>query len=543
MVRSRSSSSSSVLGYLRTARWPVVLAASLAMVSSAARSQQEVPTTLPVEIQRSLRTVNGKDIIAYAKVLSDPRLRGRRASSTGAHKAAKYVADEFRRLRLRPGGSAGSFYQVFKIRLGYRITSELAVRIGKTRIGEFKRGHDYMPVHLPDGKADVDAECVLVGYGISAKNLNFDEYDKLDVKGKVVIVFSGVPWLASAEPWLNLKTEASRFGTIEYKAQNAAAHGAACLFVVDNPAGWRKETGIPERLRIPDTSWPLKAEIPVVHVTREFLSDVAKMSLAELRMLAADIRRQRSGESMPLRGRRIRFKASISGKARLGRNIIGVLPGRDGALKSQAVVIGAHYDHLGEGEEGTIFFGANDNAAGVGALLAVARAFAALPSRPRRTIVFVAFDAEEIGRRGSKHYTSRPAVPIGQTSLMVNFDMIGRNDPDSINAVATRSSKELHAIHQEANRHVGLKLVHPQTLRLGLSDHSPFYYAGVPIMYLFGGRDPDYNTPRDTWDKLIPEKVEKVARLAFLTSWAAAERKERLTFDKTLDPWSSGRPD
>jgi Zn-dependent M28 family amino/carboxypeptidase len=260
-------------------------------------------------------------------------------------------------------------------------------------------------------------------------------------------------------------------------------------------------------------------------------------------MLAADIARERVPESMLLRGRRVRFKAVMTGRARLGRNVVGVLPGRDGALKTQAVVIGAHYDHLGEGEQGTIYFGANDNAAGVGAMLAVARAFAALPSRPRRTTVFAAFDAEEIGRRGSKHYVSRPPVPIGQTSLMINFDMIGRNDPDSIYAVATRSSEELHLMHQQANRHVGLRLVHPQSFRLGLSDHSPFYYAGVPILYLFGGRDPDYNTPRDTWDKLIPGKVEKVAKLAFLTGWTAAERTQRLTSDKSRDAWPVDWPD
>ena len=540
MVKSHSSSPSSGLRYCGTLRWLLVLTASLAVAPVAAWSGEEVPTTLPAEVRRSLQTVTGKEIIAHAKVLSDPKLRGREASSTGAHKAARYIAEEFRRLRLRPGGNAGAYYQVFKIRPGYQIASELTFRMGKTPLGDFKRGHDYMPAHLPTGKAEVQAECIFAGYGISSPKLKFDEFDRLDVKGKAVFVFSGVPWPAGAESWLGLGPATAKFGTIEYKAQNAAAHGAACLFLVDNPAGWRRDVKVPERLRIPDTSWPLKAEIPVVHITRELLAEVTKMSVAELRMLAADIARQRSPESMLLRARRVRFKAVMSGRGRMGRNIVGILPGRGDVLKSQAVVIGAHYDHLGEAEEGTIYFGANDNAAGVGALLAVARAFATLPSQPRRTIVFAAFDAEEIGRRGSKHYASHPAVPIGQTSLMINFDMIGRNEPDSINVVATRSSKELHAIHQQANRHVGLKLVHPQTLRLGLSDHSPFYYAGVPIMYLFGGRDPDYNTPRDTWDKLIPEKVEKVARLAFLTSWAAAERKERLTFDKSLDPWSSG---
>jgi hypothetical protein len=115
---------------------------------------------------------------------------------------------------------------------------------------------------------------------------------------------------------------------------------------------------------------------------------------------------------------------------------------------------------------------------------------------------------------------------------MVNFDMIGRNAPDAIFAVGTRSSPDLHRLHQEANQHVGLRLEHPQSFRLGRSDHTPFYYAGVPILYLFGGLDPDYNTPRDTWDRLIEGKVEKVARLAFLTAREAAERPERLRYER-----------
>jgi hypothetical protein len=508
----------------------------------AARKQENVLDTLPAGVRRSLQTMTGRDIIAHAKILSDPKFRGREASSTGAHKAARYIVEEFRRLGLRPGGSAGGYYQLFKIRPGYQVSSELAFRLGKTPLGDPRQGQDYMPAHLPGGAADIETECAFVGYGISSAKLKFDEFAHVDVKAKAVFAFSGVPWPARAEPWLGLEPNAVRLGTIEYKAQNAAAHGAVCLFLVDNPAGWRREVQVPQRLRMPDTSWPLKADIPVVHVTRELLGDVMKMSVAELRMLAADIARQQTPESMLLRGRRIRFRAAMSGQARVGRNIVAVLPGRGAGLKSQAVVVGAHYDHLGEGDEGTIYFGANDNAAGVGALLGVARAFAALPSRPRRTLVFVAFDAEEIGRRGSRHYTAHPAVPVDQTSLMVNFDMIGRNEPNMIYAVATRSSTDLHALHQEANRHVGLKLVHPNSFRLGLSDHSPFYYANVPIMYLFGGRDPDYNTPRDTWDRLIPGKVEKVARLAFLTAWAVAERHDRLTFEKARDPWSKDWP-
>jgi hypothetical protein len=507
----------------------LVLAAANSACAGDTPPVTEAPAPLPPEVAHALASVRGADIVAHARVLADPAMRGREPSTPEAHKAARYIADAFRDACLRPGGTVGTFYQVFKIRVGYQIASTLTAEVGGDPLGEFHRGRDYTPVHLPGGRAEISADCVLAGYGITAAALGFDEYREIDARGKAVIVFSGVPWGPSASAWFQRVPDAERFDTLVYKARNAAAHGAACLLVVENPAGWRRDVAMTERLRAPDTGFPADVPIPVVQVTRTFVSALAMLSADELRFLAADIVRDRAPASMHLRGRRIHLKAALSGRARLGRNVLGVLPGRAAALRREAVVLGAHYDHLGEAG-GDVFFGANDNAAGCGALLAVARAMAELPRPPARTVVFAAFDAEELGRRGSRDYIARPCMPLAQTALMINFDMIGRNEPGHVFAVGTRSSVDLHRIHQECNRHVGLVLEHPASFRLGLSDHSPFYFANVPIMYLFGGRDPDYNTPRDTWDKLIPGKVEKVARLAFLTALVVADRPQRLRF-------------
>lgn len=487
------------------------------------------------EIRRSLDDIRAADIIAHAKVLADPRFRGRQASMPGARKAAVYITDEFRKIGLRPGGRAGSYHQVFKIRTGYRLQSDLEFRVGGSSLGPQLARSDYAVLRLPGGRTDLNVSCALAGYGITCPSLKFDEYAGLDVKGKAVVVFSGVPWSPETARWLTRTTGNATFDTLDYKARNAAAHGARCLLIVDNPAGWRKQLGLAEQIGPTDTDVSTSAPIPVVHVTRALLVQLTDLSAAELRLLALEIAQERTPQSMLLRGRQLHWKAAMTGKARIGRNIVGVLPGRDEKLRRESIVIGAHYDHLGEGAEEDIFFGANDNAAGVGAVLAVARAFAALPQKPRRTVIFVAFDAEEIGRLGSKHYVTHPVLPIRDTVFMVNFDMIGKNEPNSINAVATRSSDRVHALHQEMNRHVGLRLVHPRSVRLGRSDHSPFYLANIPVMYLFGGLDDDYNTPEDTWDKLIPGKVEKVARLAFLTARAVAEDPARPTFRASED--------
>jgi hypothetical protein len=501
--------------------------------NGSAAERADEPRPLPASVRHALAELRGKAVVAHAKVLADPRFRGRQASSPDARKAAAYIATQFRRLGLRPGGGAGSYYQSFKIRLGYQVSAELELRLGAATIARPKLGADFMPVHLPGGTAAFSGTCVLAGYGITSPGLKFDEYAGLNATGKAVVAFSGVPWGGQAAAWVR-RADPRPLDSLAYKAANAAEHGARLLVVVDDPAGWRKRVRVPERLRVPDTALVAGAKIPVVHVTREFVADLTKMSIDELRLMAVDIAREGKPESMPLRGRTIELRASLAGQARIGRNVVGVLPGRDEKLRQEAVVLGAHYDHLGELGP-AIFFGANDNAAGVGSLIEVAAAFRRVPQGPRRTVVFVAFDAEEIGKLGSRNYVQKPAVPMDRTALMINFDMIGRNEPNDINAVGTRSSPDLHSIHQAMNRHVGLTLTHPISFRLGRSDHTHFYYAGVPILYFFGGFDPDYNTPRDTWDKLIPGKVEKVSRLAFLTALEVATRDARPRFERRHD--------
>lgn len=487
-------------------------------------------------LARMVERVRAEQVIDHARTLSDPAFRGRRAASEGAGKAADYIMTTMRKVGLRPGGGAGRYDQVFKISTGYRITSTLEIAVAGTSIGELRRGVDYMPVYLPEGKTTLVAGCVLVGYGLSVPKLNFDEYTHVDVKDKVAIAFSGTPWSAETGRWLPREKDMPDYATPAYKAMVAHRHGARALVVVDNPAGWRDKLDVEEHLRMPDLSPRRTYPIPVIHVTRRVLAETASMRPDQVRLLALEIASQRKGQSMLLRGRSLSLKAAIDGIPRIGRNVIGILPGRDDRLRREAVVLGAHYDHLGQGAGEDIFFGANDNAAGVGALLAIARAMASSPTAPRRTIVFVAFDAEEIGRIGSRTYVRRPPIPIDRTVLMINFDMIGRNEPDEINVVASRTSELVHTLHQQAARQVGLKLQHPLSYRLGRSDHTAFYDARVPVMYLFGGIDPDYNTPRDTWEKLIPGKVEKVARLALLSAWTVAERDDRPVFVPAPDP-------
>jgi Peptidase family M28/PDZ domain len=212
-------------------------------------------------------------------------------------------------------------------------------------------------------------------------------------------------------------------------------------------------------------------------------------------------------------------------------NVIGLLPGTDRRLKDEAIVIGAHYDHLGRGGPGkgtadrsdAIHHGADDNASGTAAMLALARAFAAAGSTPR-TLVFVAFGAEELGLFGSAHYVKNPALLLEKTTLMVNLDMVGRLRNGWLYVDGVDSGKGLRDLVSDAARELPLSL----QLRgdpWSASDHSNFYRAGRPVLFFFTGTHADYHRPSDTWEKInAPGLASVTALTARVVSAVAAQR-------------------
>lgn len=201
-------------------------------------------------------------------------------------------------------------------------------------------------------------------------------------------------------------------------------------------------------------------------------------------------------------------------------NVIGILPGRDPQLRSEAIVVGAHYDHLGRGappglaldQRDAIHHGADDNASGTSVMLALARAFAAMGGAPR-TLVFVAFSGEEMGLLGSKHYSTNPAWPLERTVLMLNLDMVGRLRHQRLFVGGVDSGTGLREVLTEAARDLPLSLElsgDPWTP----SDHSTFYRAGRPVLFFFTGTHADYHRPSDTWEKINASGLATVLTLA-----------------------------
>jgi Zn-dependent M28 family amino/carboxypeptidase len=246
---------------------------------------------------------------------------------------------------------------------------------------------------------------------------------------------------------------------------------------------------------------------------------------------------------------KIRFKDKIEV---VTNNIIGYLPGVDAELSQEYLVIGAHYDHEGKSEEG-IFLGADDNASGVAGLLELAQAFSQSPSKPKRSILFIAFTAEEKGLLGSAYYTSHPLLPLNKAIAMINMDEIGRNGagtfkemnaPDLettgsnyLMVLYSAQTPLLEALNKEANREIGLDLDFDPNINFsssGNSDQTNFHNAGIPSLFYFTGFHPDYSRPSDTPDKINYQKMTSIINLIYNVSEELLNAQIRPTFDNSI---------
>jgi peptidase M28-like protein/PDZ domain-containing protein len=240
-------------------------------------------------------------------------------------------------------------------------------------------------------------------------------------------------------------------------------------------------------------------------------------------------------------GRDVPLARRTQGGGLTGKNVIGILPGKDPVLRNQTIVLGAHYDHLGLGgfgsldpdSTGMVHNGADDNASGVAALIQVAARLAVSP--PARTVVFIAFSGEELGLLGSAHYVKEPIYPLAGTLAMVNLDMVGRLRNGRLIVYGARSAKEFPALLDSLNWYAGFDLK-PQGDGYGPSDHSSFYSAQRPVLHLFTDLHEDYHRTTDDWQKINLDGLKRVSDFTLALVTALANRPRQLTFQDVPAP-------
>jgi hypothetical protein len=495
--------------------------------------------------QRNPNALSLSRMRADLQYLCSEKLQGRASLSPGADLAASYIGAEFKKAGLSSASPDGDFLQKFTLIAPITVPSLpargnlVAVRQG-TRI-EFLPGKDYRSTYWQVLK--ISAPLAFVGYGITAPEYGYDDYAGINVTGKVVLAFDHEPQETDPHSLFN-GTGHTRYATTRVKAEIARRHGALALMLVGEPL--RRHSGAFDPSPRPAGKPSLRAtaprqslddaSIPVLSVSDRVAAELLPTSGRTPAELQSAIDRDLKPRSMLLPDTAVEF--SVPGaEVRRGQsaNVAGYLEGADKELRSETIMITAHYDHLGI-QNGHLYPGANDNASGSVAVMELARLFAQGRVHPRRSLLFVVFGSEEEGLLGSYYYVAHPLRPLITTRAVLNLDMIARDEahiPQSrgvveipgdtrnqINLVGAFYSRDLEAVIRKADEKVALdittKFDHDHDLNvLFRCDHFPFLLHDVPAVWIFGGFHPGYHEPSDTIDQLDFPKLGKVVRLTY----------------------------
>ena len=460
-------------------------------------------------------------IAADVAWLADDAREGRGLGSAGLEEAAGYLARGFAAAGLEPGAADGGYLQRFEMPVSVRV-EEATLEVPGL---DLERVRDF-EAFAASASGEVEGELVFAGYGISDTRAGYDDYAELDVHGKVVLVLDDRPETAA----LGDPQRSGHLGRA-YKLVNARRRGAAAVLLAPSHAAAAALAGRAADESLNPTVAP--SEILGLGLSRAAAEELVAAAGADLAALQAGIERAAAPTSRPLGGLRARVAVRVERERGQVANVVAVLRGTDPRLAGEAVVVGAHYDHLGRGEfdtlapdrRGEIHNGADDNASGAAGLLALARAFAGAPPT-RRSLVLVGFTAEEVGLAGSEHYAESPAVPLERTVAMLDLDMVGRPRAGRVTVMGTETSRLWPGLLRRtaAGLDLELELVGDG---IGPSDHTSFSVRGVPALLVFTGAHEDYHTPDDDAHKVDAGGEARVLELVYRTARSLLDAPRR----------------
>jgi hypothetical protein len=543
---------------------------SAALFVTSVHSQSLAP--IPGDLAPGYETIH-EDTLRYdLTFLASDALQGRMSLQPGDDVAIQWIASEFAKAGLQPAAN-GSYLQPVPL-IEYR-PDRAQNSVSLTRGG--KETQWKFPEVLGGYRQDTDltADVVFAGFGITAPELGYDDYTRIDATGKIVFIFDHEPQETDANSIFN-GTGNTRFATTRVKVLNAQAHGAAGVLIVAEPN--RKHPSNQERIaRIGGSAvraTPLPAQALAddeLHIPAAIVSDAAaKEILATAGATPSDLQAaidhdlKPQSRALPDTQATMHFR-NTSVTTGTSYNVVGLLEGSDPKLTSETILISAHHDHDGM-SGGEIWHGADDNGSGSVGVIALAHAFAANARSkagvaPKRSILFVVFAAEERGLLGAFYLAAHPLRPLGTTRAMINFDMIGRNETPSdqtkglleipadttnrLNLIGALYSPDYNRTVVQQNKHVGLVLDdrfdHESALNVFFrSDQFPFVLKDIPAFWWFTGFHPDYHHTTDTAEKINYQKMAKILRLAYLTGYQFTGAAAPPHF--VTSPGAKGRP-
>ena len=470
-------------------------------------------------------------LLNHVKYLADDAQEGRGIGTKGLDQAADYIADQMKKIGLKPAFGE-SYLQPFDMGWGVQLGPNNSVSLGEMKLDT---ASGIMPLGF-SSPGSVKGPVVFAGYGIIAPEFNYDDFADLDTDSAIVLCMTGEPGEFDTT---------SKFDGVNYtahsgmrnKAGNAKLKGAVAILYVEGPIYAGTEA---EHLRAPRSDEPyIDCGIPALRITREALKKL--FPEFELEKLQRSIDSNTEPRSMSIaddQGKPFELSVStdLTRETVQVKNVGGIIPGDPKSV----IVLGAHYDHLGFGQSGSleeksglIHNGADDNASGVSSILEVARI---LNDKPlQSTVLVVAFTAEETGLGGSSHLVKNFPPGMENVRAMVNLDMVGRVKNNAFNVLSCKTAEEFDQIVADANKFVGFELTCKGD-GYGPSDHMNFFLAEKPVLFLFSGAHEDYHKASDDWDKINVKDMSRVVMFTTNVLHGMDTPATPLTFVKATEP-------
>ncbi len=495
----------------------------------------------PAEIRTEMaKTITPEDLKQHLSILASDEMEGRETGTAGNEKAAKYLSDKMEQMGLQTVTSDGTYYQPISMQ------SQRWEKIDMTINGkEYRHIWDFFALHEGNsGTEDLsENEIIFVGYGIADENL--DNYKKTDVSGKTLLMYGGEPMDENGHSIITGSSAASTWTTDPFRKINLAKEkGAEMVYIIsenfkEKIADNRRFLMGPQvSLKPPGELESSDEKFRYIFINPEMAKNMVGKKLKKVKKYRKKNARKKSTKGfvipVDIDGHMIK-RAQVKTTA----NVVGVLPGK--SKKQEYIIVTAHFDHLGK-RGNDIFNGADDNGSGTSAVLELIEAFttaSAFDLGPERSIIFLLVSGEEKGLLGSKFYTDYPLIPLDQTMVNVNIDMIGRvdklhDDPNYVYVIGSdRLSTTLHEVNEMVNsQYENLQLDYKYNAKddpnryYYRSDHYNFAVKGIPAIFFFNGTHDDYHRPSDTIEKIDFDKMSKISRHIFQLIWELGNRTE-----------------
>jgi len=534
---------------------------------------------IPAGYEKGLEYIDKDDMQMNVSVLANDTMKGRPAGSLENYIACKYIAGKFsqfglipfveprypktKTVKLNEDGDEDSkppllqepkeeltpfdkYFQKFFILDSKIDQSKTSISV-ITKSGQFSKSKtysirkDFIVDYKEMQNLDVTGPVIFLGYGIEKGEGDYSDYKdengkEIDIKDKIVVVIEGYPQAKDTSSIFN-KIKTPAYTRTKNKVETALIKGALAVLVVKNPLENLPPfpvyfEGYAKSFAGSDYSLPglkTKSAIPLVYADEKVVDELFSESGKKLFKTLKEIDKTLKSASFLIENKALTINLAYENNLIPTQNVVGYIEGSDPVLKNEYVVIGAHMDHVGLGyfgamsknDAGKIHNGADDNASGTAGVIELAEALSKV--KPKRSIIFVAFNAEEYGLLGSRYYAyQNPFKEISKTVAMLNLDMLGRNEDNLLWLGGIFYGDDMKGVIEEANKEVGMELLYNVGLLTFGSDQGPFIRMKIPAVFFFAGMHDDYHTPQDDIEKINFDKANNIVKLAYLSAWSVA---------------------